>query len=83
MEGEVQEGKNSLLPTFWGSFSLLPKLGLKLTTGNARLLHVVVKEVIWPSKLCLYTNIPHEEAVTTVCHAYEDFYGKKAPIPSK
>ena len=36
MEGEVQEGENSLLP----------KLGLKLTTGNARLLHVVVKEVI-------------------------------------
>ena len=46
MEGEVQEGKNSFLPTFWGSFSLFPKLGLKLTTGNARLLHVVVKEVI-------------------------------------
>ena len=83
MEGEVQEGKNSLLPTFWSSFSLLPKLGLKLATGNVRLLHVVVKEVIWPSKLRLYTNIPHEEAVTMVYHVCEDFYGKKAPIPSK
>ena len=31
----------------------------------------------------LYTNIPHEEGVTTVCHAYEDNYGNKAPIPSK
>ena len=31
----------------------------------------------------LYTNIPHEEGVTTVCHAYEDFYGDKAPIPTK
>ena len=26
----------------------------------------------------LYTNIPHEEGVTTVCYAYEDFYGDKA-----
>ena len=25
----------------------------------------------------LYTNIPHKEGVTTVCHAYEEFYGKK------
>ena len=31
----------------------------------------------------LYTNIPPEEGVTTVCHAYEDFYGDKAPIPTK
>ena len=31
----------------------------------------------------LYTNIPQEEGVTTVCHAYEDFYGDKAPIPTK
>ena len=31
----------------------------------------------------LYTNIPHEEGVTTVCHAYEDFYGGEAPIPTK
>ena len=26
----------------------------------------------------LYTNIPHEEGVTTLCYAYEDFYGDKA-----
>ena len=31
----------------------------------------------------LYTNIPNEEGVTTVCHAYADFYGDKAPIPTK
>ena len=31
----------------------------------------------------LYTNIPHEEGVATVCHAYEDFYGDKAPRPTK
>ena len=31
----------------------------------------------------LYTNIPQEEVVKTVCHAYEDFYGDKAPIPTK
>ena len=32
----------------------------------------------------LYTNInSHEEGVTTVCHAYQDFYGDKAPIPTK
>ena len=31
----------------------------------------------------LYTNIPPEEDVTTVCHAYEDFYGDKAPKPTK
>ena len=29
----------------------------------------------------LYTNIPHEEGVTTVCQAYEDFYGDKALYP--
>ena len=27
-----------------------------------------------------HTNIPHEEGVTAVCHAYEDFVGDKAPI---
>ena len=32
--------------------------------------------------ISLYTNIPHEEGVATVCHAYEDFYGDKAPIPT-
>ena len=31
----------------------------------------------------LYTNVPHEEGVTTVCHAHEGFYGNKAPIPTK
>ena len=31
----------------------------------------------------LQTNILHEEGVTTVCHTYEDFYGDKAPIPTK
>ena len=31
----------------------------------------------------LYTNIPQEEGVTTECHAYEDFYGDKAPIHTK
>ena len=31
----------------------------------------------------LNTNIPHEEGVTTVRHAYEDFYGDKAPMPTK
>ena len=31
----------------------------------------------------LYTNTPHEEGVTTVCHGYEDFYGDNAPIPTK
>ena len=31
----------------------------------------------------LNTNIPHEEGVTTVRQAYEDFYGDKAPMPTK
>ena len=31
----------------------------------------------------LYTNIPHKEGVTSVCHAYKDFCGEKAPIPTK
>ena len=30
----------------------------------------------------LYTNIPQEEGVTTVCEAYEEFYDKKPPIPT-
>ena len=28
-------------------------------------------------------DIPRKEGVTTVCNAYEDFYGEKAPIPTK
>ena len=29
----------------------------------------------------LYTNIPQEEGMNTVCIAYEKFYGEKLPIP--
>ena len=31
----------------------------------------------------LYTNIPREEGITTVCEAYEDFYQKNPHIPTK
>ena len=31
----------------------------------------------------LYTNIPQEEGVTTVCKAYKDFYQNHLPIPTK
>ena len=31
----------------------------------------------------LYKNIPQEEGITTVCEAYEEFYDKKPPIPTK
>ena len=31
---EVQEGKSSSFPTFWGHFSLLPKLGSKIGGGQ-------------------------------------------------
>ena len=30
----------------------------------------------------LYTNIPEEEGITTVCKAYEDFYKNRLPIPT-
>jgi len=30
----------------------------------------------------LYTNIPQEEDITTVCEAYEEFYERKPPIPT-
>ena len=30
----------------------------------------------------LYTNIPHEEGITTVCKAYEAFYNRNIPIPT-
>ena len=30
----------------------------------------------------LYTNIPQEEGITTVCKAYEAFHSNKLPIPS-
>lgn len=30
----------------------------------------------------LYTNIPQEEGITTVCNAYEKFHNYKPPIPS-
>ena len=31
----------------------------------------------------LYTNIPQEEGITTVCKAYEDYYKNNLPIPTK
>ena len=31
----------------------------------------------------LYTNIPQEEGITTVCHAYEAFYIENPPIPTR
>ena len=30
----------------------------------------------------LYTNIPQEEGIQTVCRAYESFYVNKPPIPT-
>ena len=30
----------------------------------------------------LYTNIPHEEGINTVCEAYESFYKNDTPIPT-
>ena len=31
----------------------------------------------------LYTNIPREEGITTVCEAYEEFYQENPPIPTR
>ena len=31
----------------------------------------------------LYTNIPREEGITTVCNAYETFYKSSPPIPTR
>ena len=31
----------------------------------------------------LYTNIPQEEGITTVCEAYEEFYQGNPPIPTR
>ena len=31
----------------------------------------------------LYMNIPQEEGITTVCEAYEEFYKRKPPIPTR
>ena len=31
----------------------------------------------------LFTNIPQEERITTVCKVYEGFYGNEPPIPSR
>ena len=30
----------------------------------------------------LYTNIPQEEGIDTVCRAFENFYGDDTPIPT-
>lgn len=30
----------------------------------------------------LYTNIPQEEGITTVCKAYDAFYNRNIPIPT-
>ena len=31
----------------------------------------------------LYTNIPQEEGITTVCEAYEEFCEENPPIPTR
>ena len=31
----------------------------------------------------LYTNIPQEEGITTVCRAYENFHRNNPPIPTQ
>ena len=31
----------------------------------------------------LYTIIPQEEGINTVCEAYKEFYQKNPPIPSR
>ena len=31
----------------------------------------------------LYTNIPREEGINTVCRAYQTFYGERNPIPTE
>ena len=31
----------------------------------------------------LYTNIPQEEGIETVCNAYESFYEGESPIPTQ
>ena len=31
----------------------------------------------------LYTNIPQEEGIDSVCKMYETFYGSKTPIPTQ
>ena len=31
----------------------------------------------------LYTNIPHEEGITIVCNAYENFHAQEPPIATK
>ena len=31
----------------------------------------------------LYTNIPEEEGIQTVCNAYETFYMNESPIPTR
>ena len=31
----------------------------------------------------LYTNIPQEEGINTVCKAYQTFYGENTPIPTQ
>ena len=36
----------------------------------------------WTSP-ALYTNIPQEEGITTVCKAYEEFYEENPSIPTK
>ena len=31
----------------------------------------------------LYSNIPQQEGITTVCHAYEEFYQGNPPVPTR
>ena len=55
----------------WIKCHLLIKMLLRLGTDG---LYCVTKG--------LYTNIPHEEGINTICIAYEDFYKNNTPIPT-
>ena len=50
------------------------EIEFKLINGNSICLSDVTS---------LYTNIPQEEGITTVCEAYEEFYEENPPIPTR
>ena len=62
---------------------------LKVTTDflnfieSAKLLENTVLVSPWTLLVSTPTYHTYEEGVTTACHAYENFYGDKATIPTK
>ena len=87
----LQKKISAFVDTLLGSTSIPQASFLKDTTHFINFIEKTNQTNVGTSKqtilvsmdvTSLYTNIPQEEGITTVCRAYEPFNGNNPPIPT-